>query len=173
MDYKVTEGISDSQIDQLINYSNTDSLVTEETSDATRFKNKKSFDFWRKKGRKIYVMADQSGNLLGIIWLGEKNIPSNKNYFKKFELGKYKITMAIRLYEDARGRGLSKMFMNKAWDMYKKTDEFKNAPEKRMWLETYENNIPAISAYKKFGFEAVSRPDENGRIIMALFNSQS
>lgn len=173
MDFNVTEGIMPNQISQLIKFSNTDKIIMKTTSDATRFRDKKSFYTWRKKGKKIYTMEDQLGKLLGIVWFGEKRLASNKKFIKKFDFKKYGITFSIRIYTEARGKGLSYGFMRDSWERFKKTKDYNKNPNNGIWLETNQDNLPAVSLYKKFGFETISASDENGRIIMILGTNHS
>ena len=140
------EGILEKQIDQLIEYSKTDESVQRFTADAERFKDRKAFNDWKSKGRKIFTLSDEKDNLLGIIWIGQKEI----------EVGdkKYDKTFAIRIYGEARGKGLALDFMKKS------------VKEKGIWIECSADNLPAQALYKKFGFELVSKPDKNNKVIL-------
>lgn len=163
MELKITDGITSSQIQDLINYSNTDGLILKTTRDNTRFKDKSAYDSWSKKNRKIYTITDEADKLLGIIWFGVEKIPSEVSGENK-----YGITFAIRIYGDARGHGNAKPFLQEAFRRYKETSEYKENPAKGFWLETNSDNLPAVAAYKRFGFEVIS--EENGRILMILEN---
>ena len=162
----VCDGITIRQISELIKFSNTDPLILSTTRDKERFKDKKTYNDWLSKGRKIYTLIDTHKKLLGIIWFGIKNMPKNIHYYSSLDTGHYTITLAIRLYEHARGKGLSKIFINKAWDLYKETKEYLQNPNKGIWLETNINNFPAISAYKNLGFKLVSKPGADGKVLM-------
>jgi len=148
MDFKIKKGISEKQIDQLIEYSLTDESVGKFTSDRERFKDRQAFDEWRKKGREITVMTNDNGDLLGIFWDGFMEMPLGDK--------KYDKTFAIRIYGEARGKGLAFGFM-------------KNCIKgKGYWLETSDDNLAAKALYSKFGFKQVSEVDENGKIIMVF-----
>ena len=80
----------------------------------------------------------------------------------------YGITFAIRLYKDARGIGYAKTFMKNAIEKYKETDEYKNNPEKGVWLVTNSDNLPAIKTYRHFGFKSATYEKEKGRVLMKV-----
>jgi len=158
-DVFVQQGILDCQIDQLIEYSNTDSNIQKFTSDKTRFADKDTFHQWLLKGRIIYTLIDKNKNLLGIIWFGPKNPPIKLD-------SKYNFTFSIRIYGLARGQGLSQEFTKITFK-----DLLKNQPKSQItgfWLETSKDNFPAIHTYQKFGFKTVSSPDYSNKIIMIL-----
>lgn len=143
-DIFIKQGISDCQIHQLIEYSNTDPDVKKFTSDSVRFKDLSSFKKWLSLGRIIYTLSDLHQNLLGIIWFGHKNPPINipANF-----------TFAIRIYGPARGKGLSQNFMKTAF-----TDLLQNQKQSQItgfWLSTSKDNSTAIHTYEKFGFQKI------------------
>lgn len=162
----IHEGITKQQLEELINYSNTDGELKLTTSDAKRFKDKSAFEIWLRKGRKIYTMTNPEGKLLGIIWYGKKPVPKDKAYITSFDHGIYGITFAIRIYGNARGKGLAKEFIIYAWKLYKATKDYLESNAKGIWLEVKEDNLRAIGSYGRFGFTKVSSPDIKGRIIM-------
>ncbi|MFA5532773.1 MAG: GNAT family N-acetyltransferase [Candidatus Shapirobacteria bacterium] len=154
-DVFVQQGILDCQIDQLIEYSNTDIEIKKNTTDSTRFKNRDMFNQWLKKGRIIYSLIDKNKNLLGIIWFGQKDPPIKL---------KANFTFAIRIYGPARGQGLSQIFLKTTFD-----DLLKNQSKSQItgfWLETFSTNLAAIHTYEKFGFKKVDQIDD--RDIMVL-----
>jgi len=140
-------GITESQISELINYSNTDPQIFQYTSDKTRFATRDAFDSWiDRKHPIIYTLSNDQENLCGLIWFEkDDSIPG------------YDYTFAIRLYDKARGQGLSFDFMKQAFDDLK---------PQNVWLKCSADNLPAASLYKKFGFKQITDPDENGKIIM-------
>jgi RimJ/RimL family protein N-acetyltransferase len=152
MAFTFRKGISTNHIKQLIKYSNDpkDIPIFKYTSDHTRFANQKSFDEWFAKGRTIYTATDGK-DLVGIIWFGSKPIPVD-NY-------SHDTTFAIRIYPKARGKGLSFNFMDYA---------FKNYQPKNTWLECSADNNAAVKLYTKFGFQPITSPDKNNKIIMIL-----
>jgi len=148
MNIKFQKGISEKQIGQLIEYSSTDELVGKFTHDRERFGSREAFGEWLKKGRDIKVMTNDKGDLLGIFWYGFKEMPlGDKNY---------DTTFAIRIYGEARGKGLGLDFMKKS------------LKERGIWLKISDDNLAAKALYFKFGFRQVSEPDENNKIIMVF-----
>lgn len=151
-DFIFKKGITNSQIDELINYSNTDEQIIKFTSDKTRFANKESYNSWfNQKNPIIYTLANNSGNLCGLIWFEKNDSIADCEY-----------TFAIRLYADARGKGVSYDFMKQSFDDLK---------PQNVWLKCSADNLPATSLYKKFGFQQISQPDENNKIIMVYKNA--
>lgn len=147
------KGLSSKQIDQLIDYSLTDDAVAKFTSDRERFKDREAFAKWKEKGREIFTLTNENDDLLGIIWLGIKKLPE-RNYLEKVDSEKYQSSFAIRIYGEARGKGLSLDFMKDCLKM------------DGVWLEVSDDNLAAKSLYGKFGFRQVSEVDENNKIIM-------
>lgn len=155
----VNQGITEKQIEQLINFANTDPEVKKFTSDSKRFRDREAFDKWRKKDRVVYTLTDKSGDLLGILWFGKKEIP-RKDFTLKFNPQDYKVTFGIRTYGKARGKGLARPFMLKAFNYF--------SSKEGVWLETSGDNIAAVRAYTNFGFQKITEPDVNGKILMIL-----
>lgn len=147
-EYKIKKGITEEQITELINYSNSDLDVQKNTLDADRFKDRKNFDEWIKKGKDIYTLVDKDDNLMGIIWFHQA---------LNQEAPGYETTFAIRMYEGARGKGLSKPFMEKV---------FSDFGAEKIWLSTLVDNIPGRKLYEHFGFKQITQPDQDNRIIM-------
>ncbi len=155
-DVFIHEGILDCQIDQLIEYSQTDSDIQKFTSDALRFANRNSFHQWQQQGRIIYSLCDSQKNLLGIIWFGQKQAPINNI--------KANFTFAIRIYGSARGQGLAQEFMKITFN-----DLLKNQKESKItgfWLETSQDNFSAIHTYEKFGFKIISSVDDKNIMVL-------
>ena len=161
-------GITQNQIKELIRYSRTDERIKTNTNDLIRFANKTAFMKWKKIPRKIYTLTNKSGHLLGIIWLRAQALPPDKDYYISFDKEFFGTTFAIRIYGNARGKGLAKDFINKTFKEYKKTKIYLGNIKKSMWLETNADNSIAIKAYRKFGFKVVSSKDEKNRIVMIL-----
>lgn len=141
----VFEGITKNQIDQLIKLTKSDPIVQRCTHDPERFKNKKTFNAWRK-GKTIYSLTDAKGNLLGLSWFGKKKNLLAPNTF---------YTFAIRIYPPVRGKGYALRFMKEAFYKFK---------PKSVWLSTRRNNIPAIKLYKKFGFKKLGEDESDRRV---------
>lgn len=164
-DLTIKVGINHSQIEQLIDYANTDKLIQRFTSDPRRFRDRKAFEKWGEKGRSIYTLADTNGRLLGIVWLGQEAMPG-KEFIADFDPGKYGVTFTIRVYGSARGKRLARKFMEECLKHYLGTDDYQALPSRGIWLEVTNDNIPALKIYRQVGFKQVSRPDEGNRILM-------
>lgn len=153
----IKRGLTKAQIQQLINFAQTDALVRKFTSDQDRFKNKAAYNQWREKDRTIYSLVDNQDNLVGIIWFGEKELPKNS---------KYKVTFAVRLYPPVRGRGLAATFVRTIFSHHFATDEYKKLNSRGVWLETVRTNERAVHLYDKLGFVQITLPDERDKVYM-------
>lgn len=159
---KFKKGITEKQIDQLIEYTNSDPDIILFTSDLKRFRDRESFNKWREKDRTIYTLADEEGNLLGIFWIGEEDLAEekipDKNFLLSFNKEDYGVTFAVRVYGKARGKGLAKEFIERSFKEF--------SPKRKIWLDTKHDNQRAIKLYEKLGFILATRPDKEGWIIM-------
>ena len=153
----IQEGISRLQTDELIIQSKSDLMIKKFTSDLKRFKDKRTFNTW-KRNKKIFILTDEQERLLGFIWFEKKGV-FLKNPPKKLE--SYKTTFAIRLYKRARGKGLAREFMK---------DAFMRIDDRNIWLSTVYNNKTAINLYTKFGFKPVA--EEGKRLYMIYENKK-
>lgn len=163
--FLIKNGISNWQIQQLINLTNTDDDIKKFTSDQKRFSSIEAFEEWKKKDRSIYILTNDQEELLGIFWLGEKKLPE-ADYDKSFDRNKFGITFGIRIYGEARGKGMASNFMNEAINRFKDSKIYNEIPKKGIWLETKVHNLAAIKLYTKFGFKVVSLANERGEVVM-------
>ena len=154
--------LTEEQISQLVAYSNSDPEVIKFTSDPRRFKDRNAFNEWLKKERKFFALTDFHGNLAGIIWYGEQELPQN-NLLGGIDPSSYNYTFAIRLYGKARGKRLSGQFMQKTFERLFKIH---GTDIKGMWLETSADNLPAVRSYSSFGYRQASKPNAEGKIYM-------
>lgn len=162
---RVVGGITDFQRNQLISYTWNDPDIRRFTSDAERFSSLKAFDEWRKKRRKIYVLTNEEDELLGITWFGEEQIPVDYKV-DDVDYKEYGITFAVRVYGEARGRGLTNQFMEDTFNLFESRREYQDIQNKGVWLEVSAGNAVAIRAYERFGFRPVDGSDKKGKIIM-------
>ncbi len=162
---KVFKGITNNQIEQLVHLSQTDNLVIQNTHDKERFKSIDSYHEFPPQGKTVYTLTNDQEKLCGIIWFHHMELPDKKY---KFNINKelYTITFAIRTYNQARGKGYSYHFAKIAFEDFYKSEEYKKLGQKGFWLETYSWNKPAINTYKKCGFEEITDPDDNQRILL-------
>jgi GNAT superfamily N-acetyltransferase len=160
----VKEGITDEQILKLIEYSKSDPVIQKFTSDLRRFPDKESFKSWSSDA-KIYTLVLENNTLAGFIWFRKKSIPVefDSDLVDSLEYG---VTVAVRLYKDARGKGLLKPFLETAIQNFKATDDYKESSSKGIWLLTSEENTQAQAAFERFGFKKIKT--ELGKVLMVL-----
>lgn len=172
-EYKIKKGLSDKQISQLINYSSTDEGL-KFTSDKTRFKDRQSFDEFSKEIMAYYTLADDEDNLLGIIWFQDLSIPviarndSDKAISEESGMTdeEYGITFAIRLYGEARGKGLALPFTEEVMSDFEESEEYKNHPNKKIWLSVSPENEAAVALYRKLGFKDLKIDESHNKLLM-------
>jgi RimJ/RimL family protein N-acetyltransferase len=153
---KITEGLTEKQIDQLINYSNTDPDVKKFTSDSKRFASKMSFKDWIQNNKVvIYALVGTADNLIGVSWVDIRPLP-NAEYKEDIDPAKYQTTSGIRIYGDFRGKGL-------AADFYQ---QILSKISGGIWEQISSENIASIKLHEKLGFKIVSNPDQNNKVIM-------
>lgn len=162
-------GLTDDQINELISYSQADEAVKAYTLDTKRFQNKQTYARWLSKGRSPYCLSDKEGKLLGLIWFRRANFPAINlsSEFLNLDKNKYQITLAVRTYGPARGKGLARSLIIKAYELYTQSPEYLQNPGKGVWITTSVHNISAVKTYRKV-FVQVTDPDENGKILMVL-----
>ena len=146
----VLKGISAGQISQLLSYTRKDKLIRTQTHDFDRFKTKKTFSAWKARGKTIYTLINRKGKLLGFIWFSKKQFKNSR------------FTFAIRVYPPARGRKISRKFLETAYRDFKTTHK-----KPSLWLKTDKSNIGALKLYSRFGFRNTGHMAKN-EIIMVL-----
>jgi ribosomal protein S18 acetylase RimI-like enzyme len=147
---EIKKGLNQKNIGQLIEFANSDEEVKKFTSDAKRFRDEGSFKNWLKKGRKVYSLVNENGGLVGISWFGKEGEG---------------FTLAIRIYGEARGKGLSFEFLKETMDDFMKSREYQEAENKDWWLETSVDNLAAIKTYEKLGFQRAEMGETPEKII--------
>lgn len=163
---KINLGISQNQIDQLIKYTTSDPIIQKFTSDSDRFSDQISFENWRKN-RLLFTLTDEQDILYGFIWIREKNIPIQVQA-DRFNPESYGVTVAVRLYPSARGRGLLVPFLKSVFEYYLTCEDYQKAQAKGIWLLTSQENIAAQKSFEKFGFKRVENKIPSDKILMIL-----
>jgi len=155
-DLRIESTLTEDQIEELIYHSTNDQEVIIMTSDATRFRNRQAFDEWIHTKPSVYVLTNKTDKLLGLAWVQTLPCPLHKPEFDT--------TAAIRLYGEARGKGLSLWFLDEALKKYGPSN---------YWLRTSSDNVSAIKTYERLGFKIVSPPDKHNKIILTRHSSNS
>lgn len=153
---EINEGLTDEQVAQLVKYTNSDPDIQKYTSDNTRFKSAEIYKNWLKKIEPtVYSLVDPNRNLVGIGWFSRKKFPRAK-LTKEINTDNYPFTNGVRIYGDARGKGLGSWFYKFILD---------KCPA-NTWNMISVENIPSIKLHQKMGFIQVSETDKNDKIIM-------
>lgn len=147
---------------QLVEFSHTDPQVLANTHDSHRFKNITALQNWLSKGKTLFVLETEPGDLLGFAWVSQKALPTiSQPLFEIAHPENYQLTFGIRLYGAARGQGLAIPFLRLV------LAKFKNQSS-QFWLKTKAGNLPAVETYKTIGFQQVAKPDSDGEILMVV-----
>lgn len=158
----VRHGITHSQALELITQAHHDPIVAHNTSDTKRFRDAEALSLWLAKGRTIYTLTEGTEKLLGIIWLGDEPLPVQP-FTTPIDQTDYDVTLAMRIYAEARGRGLAKAFLVPTL-----VDYFQNmgTMKKGIWIGTSVDNAPVIKSFGNLGFQQVTNPDSKQKIVM-------
>lgn len=133
--------------------------------DEYRFMSLEQFNIWKIKGRSIYVVTDRfedDGNLLGIFWAGQKELPQRTDYTECLDPAFYRHTYAFRLYGAARGQGISHAVLSVCMGDY----IGKCVLPAGSWLEVSGLNPPALKMDQKMGYRVVTGLNDQGRLIV-------
>lgn len=161
---KIKKGLTNAQINQLIEYSKSDDSLKKFTSDPQRFATREGFDKFSTHILAYYTLVDDSDNLMGLIWFDDFPLPATKGETFRG----YGISFAIRIYADARGKGLAVPFTKISLEDFQKSNDYQNHPHYKIWLAVSPNNYPAISTYKKSGFKKIGFWEEKNKLLMVL-----
>ena len=148
----VVEGWDQTLAAQLVEASREPGILKHTPRDSSeRFRNIDSANEWydQDKNRIIYALAKTS-ELAGIIWFSNKSTLGIEADY----------TFAIRMYEIARGKGLSEIFARTAISDF----EHKSGYSGDIWLETDADNMAAMHLYDKLGYKTSLQAD--GRVTM-------
>lgn len=167
--FNLAEDIRASQIKQLFGFSQTDPQVANYTSDRKRFQDIDSYNLWYQKSEKnIYVLEDQDRNLKGLIWIEEKQLRSLSAEIKaEIDINELRTTIGMRLYEEARGKGLAKQFMKKCLDLFFVSDLCMKIGNQKVWLIVSDDNTPALRTYNANKFKTIGKIKNSNKLIMS------
>jgi len=154
-DYIVEQGWSAELAHDLVRVSREPAILRYTPGDAQRrFADVPAAEAWHSNPEKqpvVYTLRDAAQHqLCGFIWL-------RRGQHKAID-GSYQTTFGIRLYDGARGKGLSYPFAKAAHDDYAALPIHDTPP--RMWLETYRDNLPALKLYQKLGYQILTSTGE-------------
>lgn len=174
LEYFLYSGIHASSVLSLIAHSQgQDEAVTHFTSDKKRFADHDAFEKWLQKGRSIYTLLSKStSQFAGIVWFGPEPMPVTPQIFSSVDPSNFGATFAIRLYDEARGKGLALPFMKETFSHFMNTVRYAELSSPNFWLETSSGNTSAITTYTHFGFSLAAAPDEQSKIMMVYQPNQ-
>ncbi len=163
--FYIHPAITSSQIEQLIAFTQSETDPVKLGRDGQRFMSREQYEEWSKKGRTIYTLTDNidaEGRLKGIFWAGEKELPDRADYSESLDPNFYRHTYAFRLYDSARGKGISHSVLSTCIDEYVS----KLSLPVGFWLETSGANEVAIHMDEKQGFRVVSGKNDQGLVTL-------
>jgi hypothetical protein len=148
--FSLWQGLSQIHQQQLLNFSQTDPLITQNTGDQLRFASALKLNEWLNGQRIIYALTPQNdpNELSGLIWFSQEDLPVEIDNPAAKDAH---WTFAIRLYERARGNRLSIPFMTKTF-----SDFWQKNPNEIVWLSTNASNQISQKIYTQFGFQQLS-----------------
>ena len=137
---KITSGLTDHQVQQLVEYSNTDQTIKKYSSDQNRFKNRATYDRWFAQDKSIYSMQNEQNKLLGLVWFGPSKFPQVKlkAEYAHLPTTHYQLTFALRVYNQARGHGLAKKLTAVTLTIFLNSKTYQQTKNNGIWLETFK-----------------------------------
>lgn len=162
--YVLAQGLGDAHQRQLLDFSQNDLLIVQNTSDPERFASGKKLAAWLAGDRLVFALtpADQPEVLAGLFWFSHEAFPLEAvDQEANHNAQNAHWTMGIRLYETARGKRLSLPFMKTAFEHF-----WRQHPSESVWLSTREDNAASQKIYTQFGFQPVAR--QAGKVFYLL-----
>jgi RimJ/RimL family protein N-acetyltransferase len=158
--YSFWQGLNEDHQQQLLDFSQNDQEIVENTGDTTRFATPEKMNEWLSGPRIFYVLTpkEKPNEMSGLIWFSREELP-----IEVTDQATQKVlwTFAVRLYQRARGRHLSSPYMKKAFEQF-----WQHSPTEPVWLSTKATNTIAQKIYEKFGFSLLGEKD--GRLFYIL-----
>jgi L-amino acid N-acyltransferase YncA len=153
---KIIDSLNNSQIKQLVEYTKSDSDIQRFTMDLERFSSEQSYQRWLERTKAhVFGLIDENENLVGFGWFNKKEFP-RVELTATLNPEDYPYTNGIRIYGEARGKGIGSWFYKKILD---------ECPGKT-WNLIASENIPSIKLHQKLGFVQVGDSDQNDKILM-------
>ncbi len=149
-DFRIEQGWSNELATKLVEASREPAIQERTPKDAKeRFRDVEAAWRWHDEpeiGPIVYPLWDNVEQKLGgVAWF---------SYKSHEELGpEHQATFAIRLYESARGKKLSYPFASSVHEDFTSLPIAKHTSG--TWLETDTDNAPALTTYKKLGYETL------------------
>jgi ribosomal protein S18 acetylase RimI-like enzyme len=166
--FTLQTGFTEKQISELIDHTNSDELIKQNTSDLERFKDREIFEKrMAEKVRSYYVLSDAFGSLAGLIWFGERKFPEVE-LSEQINKEEYGATFAIRLYGKYRGIKLGLPFTQAVMKHYFESEEYKALGKPKLWLATKSTNAAAIKLYQNLGFHEIQTKENHAEVVMVL-----
>lgn len=159
--FRVYEGWSDTLAQSVVKHSTEDTIKRSTPGDhLERFTDLDTARQWHENGPKRYIYGMfHAAGLAGLIWYGNHTLRGSEMIGADW-------TFAIRLYDDARGHGLSRPFML-ATEQDFRIQSDSNA---NIWLMTDESNRTAQHLYEKVGYSRVAT--DRDRVLMVKKSSK-
>jgi RimJ/RimL family protein N-acetyltransferase len=142
---------------------------------AERFVSHESFEKWRQKngGRTTYFLADETGDLAGLVWFGAEAAPDAVRTGSPNDPA---CTFAIRMYEGYDGKGSAQEFIESSLQDFvgQLPADQVDVIASGIHLETNVANLGAQHLYEKVGWQEVHRADSSDiepakqRVVMVL-----
>lgn len=154
--FDVYRGWSGTVASQLVERSEEPEMLEHVPRDhAERFiSRERAHEWYRENERVLYALGERAsvGSLAGVAWFTRRSLA---DYDADY-------TFAIRLYKQARGKGMAGAFMMAAHLDLQSANRYEGAT----WLETDGTNMPARRLYERFGYSEVARTeDERIRMV--------
>lgn len=174
--YSLSSGLTKSLIQDLLAFTHNepDPFVRATTSDwrggQGRFGSLANFARWVGQGRTIYSLVSQDAHLAGIIWFGERQIPSARFLLPPdLDTSRYGLTFGIRLYGSARGAGLATTFARRSLTHFTGLPAYFAVKAKGIWLETSADNAASIALASKLGAKRLASSfGDRGRALLVF-----
>jgi len=160
-DVLITDHLTKSQIRELVHHATSDPVLHKFTSDQVRFKDEEAVKRWLGTSPSLSVLTNTSGTLLGLAWVQDSEFPGEIISHLTSEVkNTIHTTSGIRLYGEARGKGLGVWFFKSALNRYGSVN---------FWSRVSADNVASIRIQQKIGFLQVSQPDIHNKIILVRY----